>query len=151
MKTASSKVYEVVEPIVAGMGYELLGIEWVAQGKHSMLRVYIDHADGIRLQDCSAVSHQLSGVLDVEDVLSGHYQLEVSSPGLDRPLFTLEQFVRHVGEQVKLHCVVPVNGQRKFNGSIAAVEDECVIVEVKGERYKLPFMNISRANLVPNI
>lgn len=153
MNTAPAKVYEVVTPVVAGLGYELVGIHWLPQGKHSLLRIYIDHPDGIQLQDCEQVSHQLSAVLDVEDVVHGQYMLEVSSPGLDRPLFTLEQFQRFTGQMVKIECVAPVMGHKRFKGSIEGIEEDvvCLRSESDGELVEIPFSVMKKANLVPDL
>lgn len=109
----------LLAPVVEALGYQCWGIEFLSQGRHSLLRVYIDHADGILIDDCEKVSRQLSGVLDVEDPISDEYTLEVSSPGMDRPLFTLEQFSAHVGEQVKIRLRTPFDGRRNFRGSSA--------------------------------
>ena len=153
MNTAPEKVYEVVTPVVAGLGYELVGIHWLQQGKHSLLRVYIDHPDGIQIQDCEQVSRQLSGVLDVEDVVHGKYLLEVSSPGLDRPLFTLDQFRRFIGYKVSIHCLTPIQGQKRFKGIIEDVQNETIHLEREsdGEPFDLPFAAIQKANLVPDL
>ena len=90
MATIREKLYEIITPVVEGLEYELVGIEYLPQGKHSLLRVYIDQEAGIALEDCSKVSHQISAVMDVEDPISSNYNLEVSSPGLERPLFVEE-------------------------------------------------------------
>ena len=116
MRHVPEKLQDLIESVVSSLGYELVGVEYLTQGRGGLLRVYIDSEDGINLDDCSRVSHQLSGVLDVEDVIRGQYQLEVSSPGLDRPLFSLAHFERFVGQQVKLKLAVPIHGQRKFRG-----------------------------------
>ncbi len=101
MKQASERLSNLIEPIVIGMGYECVGIEFDQHRR--ILRVYIDKPEGVTADDCSAVSYQVGGVLDVEDAVTGQYSLEVSSPGLDRPLFKLEHFVRFVGSDVRLH------------------------------------------------
>ena len=98
MRHAPGNIQAIVEPVVTSLGYELVGVEFLMQGHSGLLRVYIDDEDGIQVNDCQRVSHQLSGVLDVEDVIKGKYQLEVSSPGLDRPLFTAEHFERFQGD-----------------------------------------------------
>jgi ribosome maturation factor RimP len=119
------------------------------QGRHSLLRMYIDAEDGIGLEDCEKVSHQVSGILDVEEAIHGQYTLEVSSPGLDRPLFTLDHFRQYLGQTVKLRLSSPVEGRRKFNGVISAVEDDAVVVTVENEPVTLPWNLIEKANLVP--
>lgn len=151
MRHAPENVQSVVAPVVDSLGYELVGVEYLMQGRQGLLRVYIDSEDGINLDDCSRVSHQLSGVLDVEDVIRGQYQLEVSSPGLDRPLFTQEHFERFVGHKAKLKLAVPVNGRRKYQGILRGVEDGQVLLEVDEETLSLPLSAIDKANLVPEI
>lgn len=140
---------ELIEPSVTALGFELWGIEYLAQGAHSVLRIYIDSEDGITVDDCARVSHQVSGVLDVEEPISGHYNLEVSSPGLDRPLFTLEQFAAWAGHQVQIRLRVPFEGRRKFKGLLNGVEGDEVLLVVDKEEYLLPIDLIDRANIVP--
>ena len=151
MHQAPANIQAVVAPVVESLGYELVGVEYLTQGRGGLLRVYIDSEDGINLDDCSRVSHQLSGVLDVEDVIRGQYQLEVSSPGLDRPLFSLAHFERFVGQQVKLKLAVPIHGQRKFRGVIRAVADDKIELDVDGESLAVPLSAIDKANLIPEI
>lgn len=111
--------------------------------------VYIDHANGILVDDCEAVSRQVSAVLDVEDPISSEYTLEVSSPGMDRPLFTLEQFAKHVGEQVKIKLRSPFDGRRNFQGLLRGVEDQDVVVLVDDHEFLLPIDLIDKANIIP--
>lgn len=149
MARAPEKVSALIEPVVTSMGYELVGVEYLPQGKHSLLRVYIDSDGGITVDDCGRVSHQLSGLLDVEDVIRGQYYLEISSPGLDRPLFTLEHFQRFIGEQVKVRLSTALNDRKKFKGVIRQVVDNNVTLEVDEEEIQIPFQAIDKANLVP--
>ena len=151
MAQAPDKVRSLIEPVVVSMGYELVGVEYLAQGKHSLLRVYIDKNDGITVDDCGRVSHQLSGLLDVEDVIRGHYYLEISSPGLDRPLFSPEHYQRFIGEQikVKLNAALAGSDRKKFKGVIREVADNSVTLEVDDEEIEIPFQAIDKANLVP--
>jgi ribosome maturation factor RimP len=154
VRHASANVEAIVEPVVTSLGYELVGTEFLTQGRSGLLRVYIDVEGGITLDDCQRVSHQLSGVLDVEDVIKGQYQLEVSSPGLDRPLFTLEHFERFTGHKAKLKLITPINGQRKFRGILGGVKDNQVILEIEdgeGGEIALPLGAIDKANLIPEI
>lgn len=148
MKQASERLYQLIEPIVAGMGYEAVGIEFDQHRR--ILRVYIDKPDGITVEDCSAVSHQTSGALDVEDVISGQYSLEVSSPGLDRPLFKLDHFVQFVGRQVRLHLRRAVSGRRNFKGLLRSVAGEQIMLEVEGESFEIPYDFIETARLIPD-
>lgn len=136
----------LIEPAVTALGYELVGVE-LSRG---LLRVYIDHAEGIGVDDCQAVSYQVSGVLDVEDPISGQYSLEVSSPGLDRPLFKAGDFTRFAGEQVAVKLTAPFEGRRKYKGLLVGLIDEQVIVNAEGQEFSFPLDQIDQAKLVPN-
>jgi len=144
-------VHDLLEPVITAMGYELLGIEYISQGRHSLLRIYLDKPEGIVVEDCEKVSRQVSAVLDVEDPISGQYTLEVSSPGLDRPLFTLAQCERFVGEQVNLRLHAPHQGRKRFKGLLSAVSDGQIAVEVDGNVYEIPFDLVEKANLIPDV
>jgi ribosome maturation factor RimP len=122
-------------------------VEYIAQGKSSVLRVYIDHVDGIGVDDCERVSRQVSALLDVEDPVSGEYVLEVSSPGLDRPLFTADQYRRYTGSEISVRLRSPVDGRRKFKGVISAVSAEHVTLECEGESVELPLTQVEKARL----
>lgn len=140
----------MLRPAVEEVGKELLGIEFVSAGKHSILRIFIDHENGINVDDCAEVSRQVSALLDVEDPISTEYSLEVSSPGLDRPLFDLSHFQAVIGETINVKISMPLNGRRKFKGKLVSIENDTLIVNVDGEDYALVFSNIDKANLVPN-
>jgi len=143
------RIQDILEPTVAALGYELLGVEYLAQGKHSRLRLYIDGPSGIGLEDCEAVSRQVSGILDVEDPIRGQYSLEVSSPGLDRPLFKPEHYARFDGHRVKLRLHRPHDGQRNFHGRIASVNDGQIYISMDdGGQLALSIEEIEKANLV---
>lgn len=151
---AVSKKVEALEhmlsPAVAAVGFELWGIELLQQGRHSVLRVYIESPNGITVEDCALVSHQVSGVLDVEDPIAGEYTLEVSSPGWDRPLFRPEQYARFAGSEVALRLSVPLNARRKYKGPIQQVLEEGVEILADGQAVIIPFAQIDKANIVPN-
>ncbi|BAN56547.1 Ribosome maturation factor rimP [Pseudomonas putida] len=149
----SSKLEQLqalLAPVVTGLGFECWGIEFVSQGKHSVLRVYIDKEGGILVDDCAEVSRQVSSVLDVEDPISSEYTLEVSSPGMERPLFTLEQFASHAGEQVKIKLRSPFEGRRNFQGLLRGVEEQDVVVQVDDQEFLLPIDSIDKANIIPS-
>lgn len=146
----SVELTSLIEPVVTGLGYDMWGVEYLPQGKHSLLRVYIDSEDGITLDDCTLVSRQLSAVLDVEEPIKGHYTLEVSSPGMERPLFTIEQFERFVGETVSVRMRVPVDGRRKFSGELTAVSEHEIVIQQDDQTITLTAANIDKANLVFN-
>ena len=148
----SSKLEQLqalLAPVVEALGYECWGLEYMSQGRHSLLRIYIDHVNGVLVEDCEKVSRQISGVLDVEDPISNEYTLEVSSPGMDRPLFTLEQFAKHAGELVKIKLRSPYEGRRNFQGPLRGVEEQDVVVLVDDHEYLLPIDLIDKANIIP--
>lgn len=151
MARASEKLRRPVEAAVRGLGYELVGVEYLPQGRRSLLRVYIDSPEGITVDDCERVSHQVSGALDVEEPISGHYILEVSSPGLDRPLFTADHFSRFAGQQVKLRLSLPLAGRRNFSGLLQGVEGADVVLVQDGEEVRIALDNIEQARLVPQL
>jgi ribosome maturation factor RimP len=142
---------ELVEPVVIGLGLELWGVDMIVQGRSKTLCVYIERDDeaGIGVEDCEAVSRQLSSLFDVEDPITGEYTLEVSSPGLDRPLFKTAHYALYVGETVKIKLRSAFDGRRNYRGLIRAVENDEVFVEVDGHEYILPVETIEKANIVP--
>lgn len=115
-----------------------------------MLKVYIDSEDGVDVDDCARVSRQLSALLDVEDPIKGQYTLEVSSPGMDRRLFTLEQFRAFEGTNVKLSLKTPWQGRRRFTGTLCGIEDDDIVVRSGDEEFLFPFEQIDQANIVPS-
>ena len=140
----------MLRPSVEMLGKELLGVEFISAGKHSTLRLFIDHENGINVDDCAEVSRQVSAVLDVEDPISTEYSLEVSSPGLDRPLFELDHFKAVIGETINVKLSMPLNGRRKFKGVLETIENNTLVVSVDGQDYELVISNVDKANLVPN-
>ncbi len=138
---------QLLAPTINDMGYELWGCEYLSQGKHSLLRIYIDKEDGIGIEDCQKVSHQVSALLDVEDPIPGYYSLEVSSPGIPRPLFNGEQYQRYIGEPVQVKTYKPVSGKRKLQGTIVSVSENSVVLNINGEDNELLFSNIVKAYL----
>jgi ribosome maturation factor RimP len=149
--TREQQILALLEPTVEAMGFELWGLEYLSQGKHSLLRVYIDGETGITVDDCAAVSEQVSSVLDVEDPIHGEYTLEVSSPGMDRLLFKLEQYAGYVGEVVELRLRSAFEGRRKFKGVLKGIEGEDVVVQVDDHEYLLPHSAIDRARIQPRV
>jgi ribosome maturation factor RimP len=137
------------EPVIESMGYELVGVEFVGGGGHGTLRVYIDRDEGVSIDDCASISHQISGILDVEEPIKQAYDLEISSPGIDRPLFKLADFERYAGSTAKIKMAVGVDGRKNFKGRLQGVADaKMVEIEVDGEVFSLPHADIARANLV---
>lgn len=144
---------ELLEPAVNLLGCELVAIEHVMRGGGSgqLLRIYIDRDGGVTVHDCERVSHQVSGVLDVEDAISGSYVLEVSSPGLDRPLGTVRDFERFSGHLVRLRTDGPINGQRNFKGLLRGLRGSDVVLETEGGEVMLPLDRIEKARLIPEV
>jgi ribosome maturation factor RimP len=150
LATLEQRLTEILDAPVVALGYELWGIEFIRAGKHSTLRVYIDHANGISVDDCAAVSHQVSALLDVEDPITTEYYLEVSSPGMDRPLLKPEHFARYIGQVATVTLRMAVNNRRKYKGTIKQVEREMITLTIDGKDEILAFANIQQANLIPN-
>ncbi|MBA2491255.1 MAG: ribosome maturation factor RimP [Gammaproteobacteria bacterium] len=145
-----TRLTELIEPVVEGLGYELWGCEYVPRRRQSLLRIYIDRRDGITLDDCGRVSHQLSGVLNVEDPIGGAYILEVSSPGLDRLLLKAEHFQRYCGHRVRVRLKWLIDGRRQFDARLHDVEGGRVRVVEQEKAYVIPLAAIDRARLVPD-
>ena len=140
----------LIEPTIEQLGYELSDLELKLGGRDGIVRVFIDKPDGVDLSDCEIVSRQLSALLDVEDPLSGHYRLEVSSPGLDRKLTKPAHFQRFTGEAVRVKLRFPVSGRRNFRGTLRAADDEKIEIEVDGEPHSLQIATIESARLIPS-
>ncbi|HBI21864.1 MAG TPA: ribosome maturation factor RimP [Legionella sp.] len=141
------EIEQLIQPTLDSMGYELWGCEYLAQGKHSLLRIYIDTAVGIGMEDCEKVSRQISAILDVEDPISGNYSLEVSSPGIPRPLFHSRQYQRYMGLDVQIKLFKPVNTKRKFVGTIASADEQTLVLTIDNKQQDFLFSNIVKANL----
>lgn len=154
MTDKASEISALLAPTVRSMGLELLGAEYLPAPGGAVLRLYIDVPEGdernVGIDECEAVSREVSAQLDVEDPISGNYTLEVSSPGIDRPLFTAAQFVRFAGETAKVALKLPQDGRRRLQGRIAGVEGGMVTFEVDGQPLVVAFDNIDKARLVPD-
>jgi len=152
VRAVSEHLEETVREIVEGLGYELVGVE-LAGGGHgaNLVRVYIDSEPGIKLDDCERVSRQLGAAFDVEEPLAGRYDLEVSSPGLDRPLFNQADFERFTGHQADVRLHVKKDGRRRFVGCLRGVQDGDLLIEVDGGLVGLPLDQIDKARLVPEL
>ncbi len=149
MDRLEKKLNDMFEPVIESMAYELIGVELTGSGNGTILRIYIDAEKGITVDDCQAVSYQVSGILDVEDPLQNHYTLEVSSPGLDRPLVKPEHFKQFIGELVKIRSTEAVLGRKNFKGILESFDGEYLYVAVDNEVYEIPFDIVEKANLVP--
>lgn len=151
MRQNNDALWEVVEPVVTGLGYDLVEIEYLSQDGINILRIYIDQGDGVTADDCGKVSHQLSAVFDVEEPVRARYNLEVSSPGLERPLRKVSDFERFAGSKVKVKMAMPIgiDNRRNFTGILVGVETDRATVEVDGEKYELPIAAIEKARIIP--
>ena len=143
------ELLKLLEPAVERLGYELADLEVRLGGKGGLIRVFIDKPEGIDLDDCEKVSLAVSALLDVEDPVPGNYNLEVSSPGLDRKLTKVEHFQRFAGETVKVQMRFPIEGRRRFRGILVSSDEENIVVQVDGESLSLPLKTIDTARLVP--
>jgi ribosome maturation factor RimP len=148
MATRTEALQNIIEPVVKALGLELWGIEYIGQGRHTLLRVYIDKEGGVNVEDCAEASRHISSILDVEDPISSEYTLEVSSPGLDRFLFSLEQIQAYVGEVIKVRLSEGFAGRRNFSGSLKAVANEEIVLIVGEEEFTIPYELIEKANIV---
>ena len=147
MSRRTTELGQMLEPAINALGYQLWGIEYLPQGHHSLLRVYLDKEGGIDIEDCTIASRQISSILDVEDPISGEYTLEVSSPRLDRTLFTLDQYRQYLGCHVRLRLTENFEGRRKFTGQLKAIENDEVVLIIGDEEYTIPFELIEKGNL----
>ena len=148
VKTSVALVSKIIQPTIKALGMVLWGVEHVQKGKYSVLRIFIDSEGGITVTDCAKLSRQISGLLDVESPISGEYTLEVSSPGLDRPLFKVDQFEKFVGDEVKVQMRVPIEGKRRFKGVIESVSGETICLKKEEETFKLQHSEIDKASVV---
>jgi ribosome maturation factor RimP len=144
------KLFALLEPVVAGLGYELLEVEWASAGHDSLVRAFIDRADtaGIGLDDCERASRAIGAMLDAADPIGHEYRLEVSSPGFDRPLRTAAHFERFAGSEARIELAAPLEGRRRFRGRLGPVADGMVTIEVDRREWRLPLSGISKARLV---
>lgn len=148
-KEVAARVRREVTAVVEADGAELVHVEFVREEGHWILRLYIDRDGGVLLKDCARISHLVSPVLDVADPIDSAYSLEVSSPGIERPLAAERDFERFAGERVKISTRNEHQGRRRFTGELAGVEDSDVVVVVDGQTYNIPYVDIEKANLAP--
>ncbi|MFY1027843.1 ribosome maturation factor RimP [Actinobacillus seminis] len=148
MATLEEKLQALLQGSVEDLGCELWGVECQRAGRFLTVRLYIDKEGGVTVDDCADVSRQVSAILDVEDPIADKYNLEVSSPGLDRPLFTLSQFERFVGEDIAVHLRIPVQDRRKWQGKLEKIENDMLTLIVDGQPQVLVFGNVQKANVI---
>lgn len=160
MSGKANEISALLAPTVESLGLELLGVEYLPAPGGALLRLYIDVPEvaadaageprSVGIEDCESVSREVSAQLDVADPISGHYTLEVSSPGVDRPLFTVAQFARFAGEEAKATLKLPQEGRRRLQGRIARTEGDAVVFDVDGNDFAVAIDNIEKARLVPD-
>jgi ribosome maturation factor RimP len=144
------KLNELLQPLVEDLGYEFVGLEYNSNPKSAMLRIYIDRQDGVGVEDCETVSRETAALLDVKDPIRNQYNLEVSSPGLDRPLFTPAHYREFTGREVQISLFAPQDGRRNFKGPILNAGSDSVAIEQDGSEVTLDYDNIAKAKLVPD-
>lgn len=156
-KAITAKLFEIIEPVAADAGYELVDLSFIREGKGWVVRVFIDHLEGhapqgasVGFTDCEEMSRELSAVLDVEDPVPCAFTLEVSSPGLDRPLRTAAHFARYLGQVAKVRLHKGAEGRRNFKGTLVASEGDRFTIDVDGREYVLDVANVATARLVPD-
>ena len=148
MNSSVTLITELIDTTIQALGLDLWGVELLQQGKYSLLRIYIEREEGVTIEDCEKVSRQVSALMDVEDPIAGEYTLEVSSPGMGRPLFCIEHYSQYVGSEVDLKLRRPLDGRRKFKGQIIKVSGDIVGLLVDGSEYDLEFSDIEKASIV---
>lgn len=148
MSSKVDKITSHIEPAIEALGFELWGLELLSQGKHSVLRVFIEKEGGVNMDDCAAVSRQISAVLDVEEPIQGRYNLEVSSPGLNRPLYKESHYRRYIGENLQVKMRMGIDGRRNFKGELLAIDDSALTLRVDDEEVRLMLSDIDKANLM---
>lgn len=138
---------QLLKPTLEAMGYELWGCQYLARGGYALLRIYIDSANGIGIEDCERVSRQVGAVLDVEDPIAGEYRLEISSPGIPRPLFCVDHYQRYIGQQVDIKLTKPLANQRNFSGIIVSADAQELVLDLGNEIQHFSINTIAKALL----
>jgi ribosome maturation factor RimP len=147
----NEQLNELLLPLVTDLGLEFVGIEFSPSRGSSLLRVYIDAPERpVAIEDCERVSREISALLDVNDPIEGRYTLEVSSPGIDRPLFTPEHFARFIGSEAKISVALPIEGRQRFSATIRGVEEDRILIDQDGKEVTINHANVVKAKLVPD-
>jgi ribosome maturation factor RimP len=141
-------VYQLAEPVAAGIDLELVDVEYVRERDGWYLRIYIDKETGVGLDDCEKMSRAIEKILDDQDPIPHSYRLEVSSPGIERPLVRSSDFLKYKGKRVLIKTYNSIDGSKKFDGTLLGLEQDIVVIEVSGKTVKIPIEGISKANLV---
>lgn len=149
LQTIEQKISELIAPILEDLKISLWGIKLIRNPRRTVLQIFIDKEGGVTVDDCSEVSLQINGVLDVEDIFRNSYNLEVSSPGLDRILFTFEQLLAYVGKEMVVEVSMPVANRRRFRGTLLKVEGDTLFLQVDQDVYEIAYPNVSKAQIIP--
>ena len=149
MKNKELQIEELIVPTVEALGAYVWGVEYLNQGRKSLLRIFVEREEGVSVDLCAEVSRHVSDLLDVEEIMPSAYTLEVSSPGIDRLLFKSEQYAAHVGERLDVRLRFPFEGRKKIVGTLAGLEKNTVVLQVGEDEYLLPLENVQKARLVP--
>lgn len=145
------KITQAIKPLIESEGFELIGVEIIQSGRKLLVRVYVDKPGGIIIDECARLSRRIGALFDAEGVIESQYLLEVSSPGLNRPLFNKEQIKAQLGNEISVQVKVPIEGRKNFKGMLQKIEGEAVCLLVDGKETVLPFDSIIKARLVPKI
>ena len=151
MSLHERRIFDLIEPAVVGLGLDLVGVELGTGNGRPLVRIFIDSASGITVDDCERASRQIGALLDVEDPLPDAYVLEVSSPGLDRPLMTPDHFTRFAGRSVRLSTREPIDGRRKWTGELLGCHNGNVLIRADREDERIPLALVKKANLIPEV
>jgi ribosome maturation factor RimP len=143
------QIEELITPTIEALDALVWGVEYLSQGKYSLLRIYIEREDGVSVDLCAEASRHVSDLLDVEEIMPEAYTLEVSSPGMDRLLFKPGQYLAHVGEKLDVRLSYPYEGRKKIIGLLAGIEDDSVVLQLDSDEYLLPLENVQKARIVP--
>jgi ribosome maturation factor RimP len=147
----AQSIINLIEPVLMAEGLELVDVEYKKEGKSWVLRVFIDKEEGVKVEDCQKVSHLTGDLIDIEEIIQTPFNLEVSSPGLDRPLKREKDFIKFKGRQIRLHSIAPIDGRRKFIGTLADFKDQTVFMDLEGNSFKILLSQVAKANLVIEI
>ncbi|EKD70046.1 MAG: hypothetical protein ACD_46C00661G0003 [uncultured bacterium] len=153
MRKIDLALQERLATLISSMGYELVGCELSPQGRNMIFRIFIDKENGVTLDDCSTVSHQVSAMLDVEDPFTGRYSLEISSPGIDRPLFELKHYQKYIGSAVRIKLKAAILQRKQYKGRLLRVEGDNIVILVNetDQEVSLPFSAIEKANVIGEV
>lgn len=149
MASLEEKLQDLLKDAIEDFGCELWGVETQRIGRFLTVRIFIDKEEGVTVDDCAEVSRQVSAILDVEDPIADKYNLEVSSPGLDRALFTLEQMQRYIDSEIVIHLRMPMQNRRKWQGKLVDIQQDMISLKVDNNIQTFAFGNIQKANVIP--